>query len=205
MSTEVVQTEKLDFDKVWLMFQETSKQLNETKLMIQDTSLQMKETDKKIQETDQQMKETDKKLRKLEYLFTSQWGKLMESLVEGDIIKLLNEREIAINVTSTRVNAKYNGRQYEFDIIAENGKDIVVVEVKTTLRPDDVKEFIEELKEIKSVLPKYKENNVYGAVAYLKEDSGAVKMAMKNKLFVIRATGSSASIENSQDFVPKAW
>ncbi len=205
MSIEVVQTEKLDFDKVWLMFQETNRQMQETDKKFQETEKIVKETSLQMKQTDLQMKQTDKKLKKLEQLFTSQWGKLMESLVEGDIIKLLNQRGIAINVTSTRINANYNGRQYEFDIIAENGTDIVVVEVKTTLKPDDVKEFIEELQEIKNVLPKYKNNNIFGAVAYLKEDGGAKKMAINNKLFVIRATGSSASIENKADFIPKAW
>ena len=40
------------------------------------------------------MKETDRKIKKLNDLFTGQWGKLMESLVEGDLIKLLKERQI---------------------------------------------------------------------------------------------------------------
>ena len=43
-------------------------------------------------ETDRKFQETDKRIREAFDLFTSQWGKLVESLVEGDLIRTLNER-----------------------------------------------------------------------------------------------------------------
>ena len=195
MATATQNSEKLDFDKVWLMFQETNKQFKETRNIL----------DKRSQETNKQFKETDKKLRKLEELFTGQWGKLMESLVEGDLVRLLNEKGVHVNQTGTRIHKFHVDREYEFDIIAENGDEIVVVEVKTTLKPDDVTEFIEELKNFKNVMPKYSDNKVYGAVAYLIDHGDARKMAAKKGLFVIRATGSSASIINAIDFKPRLW
>ena len=45
----------------------------------------------------------------------------------------------------------------------------------------------------------------YGATAYLKADEGSAVYAEKQGLFVIRATGSSASIANRQDFRPRAF
>ena len=50
-----------------------------------------------MQETGRQMKETDWKLRRLEELFNGQWGKLMEALVEGDLIELLRQRGIEVD------------------------------------------------------------------------------------------------------------
>ncbi len=184
METIAGSLESLNFNKVWLMFQET---------------------DKKFQETDRQLKETDKKLKALGRLFTGHWGRLMESLVEGDLIRLLNERGIPVNIISTRVRGIYKNREFEFDIIAENGEDIVVVEVKTTLKPNDVNDFIENLESIKSMMPKYKDNKIIGAAAYLTDEGDAARMAQKKGLFVISATGSSASIINRDDFVPKKW
>ena len=177
MATQSQLTAKPDFDKVWLMFQET---------------------DKKFQET-------DKKLNKLEHLFTSQWGKFVESLVEGDLINMLNNRGIKVNQTATRVKGFHKDRQYEFDIIAENGVEVVIVEVKTTLRPDDITEFLDELSEFKSVLPKYGKNKIYGAVAYITEDGGSATMASRKGLFTIKATGKSASITNIKNFKPKEY
>ncbi|MCX6153853.1 MAG: hypothetical protein NT007_06830, partial [Candidatus Kapabacteria bacterium] len=51
---------------------------------------------RQMKETDRQMKKSDKKLNKLEDLFTSQWGRLMESLVRGDLVPILNNRGIPV-------------------------------------------------------------------------------------------------------------
>ena len=37
-------------------------------------------------EMEKQRRAADKRMKKLEGMFTSQWGKLMESLVEGDLV-----------------------------------------------------------------------------------------------------------------------
>jgi len=167
----------LDFEQVWLMFQET----------------------------DLKFRETDKKLNRLEALFTSQWGKLVESLVRGDLLKLLNEQGIRVESINQRRSGCKDGRNYEFDLIAINDTDLVIVEVKTTLRPDDVNEFIEKLGNAKIFMPEYRDRTIYGAVAWISADGGSERMAEKQGLFVIRATGSSASIINSPGFKPRGF
>jgi len=181
----------LSFEKVWLMFQETDKKFQET--------------DKKFQDTDRKFQDTDKKLNRLERLFTSQWGKLIESLVEGDVISILNQRGIVVTDTLRRRAGRRDGIEYEFDIIAINGSEIVIIEVKTTLRPEDIKNFVRKLEQAKHWMPEYRDKQVYGAVAFLTEDAGTSAMAEKKGLFVIRATGDSASIINADDFIPKTW
>ena len=47
--------------------------------------------------------------------------------------------------------------------------------------------------------------NVYGAVAYLKADESSDTYAGGRGLFVIRVTGSRASITNREDFTPRAF
>jgi hypothetical protein len=205
MQDNLAQTEELTFNNVLFLFKETDKKFLETDKKFLETDKKFQDTDKKFQDTDKKFQDTDKKLNKLEYLFTSQWGKLIESLVEGDLINLLNSWGIPVNDSSTRVKTFYNNRQYEFDIIAENGKEIVVVEVKTTLRPEDVKEFVDEMKEFKQIRPKYVDNTIYGAVAFLTSDSHADLMAQKSGLLTIKATGNSSSITNPQGFRPLAF
>jgi len=200
----------LSFEKVWIMFQETDKRFKETDKIITE---KFQETDRllteKFQETDrlltEKFQETDKKLNKLEQLFTSQWGKLVESLVEGDVIKILNERGIEVTDTLRRRTGRRDGIDYEFDIIAINGTDIVIIEVKTTLRPGDVRDFLKKLKQAKNWMPEYSDKNIYGAMAFISEDAGTAAMAEKKGLFVIRATGDSASIINQENFQPKIW
>ncbi len=129
----------------------------------------------------------------------------MESLVEGDLIPLLNARGIQVHQTTRRVDGCRNGINFEFDILAINGDTVVIVEVKTTLRPDDVKDFVEDLAQARVFMPQFADKRILGAVAYLQEDGKAAVMAAKRGLFVIRATGSSASITNPPDFEPKAF
>ena len=93
----------------------------------------------------------------------------------------------------------------EFDIIIANGTEVVVVEVKTTLTPKDVNNFLETLKDFKHYFPRYKTETVYGAVAYLKSENKAHSLAEEEGLFLIRATGDSASIMNKKDFKPKSF
>jgi Holliday junction resolvase len=156
-------------------------------------------------ETDAKFKETDARIKKAFDLFESQWGKLIESLVEGDLVRILQERGIQVHATSTRRKGSYGGENYEFDVIAHNGEEIVVVEVKTTLRIKHVNRFIERLNRVKTWLPEYKNARVYGAVAFLRADEESDIFAERQKLFAIRATGDSAAIVNQPGFVPRAF
>ncbi len=81
------------YEEILELFRETDRLLKE----------QSHETDRKFQEVAESQKETDRKLNQLEKLFTSQWGKLMESLVEGDPVELLIQRGIPIADTTTRL------------------------------------------------------------------------------------------------------
>jgi Holliday junction resolvase len=174
--------------------------------LFRENDIQIKELLRSQQETDRKFQDTDRKLNQLEKLFTSQWGKLMESLVEGDLVHLLVQRGIAIADTTTRLKGKRpDGGNYEFDIIAHNGEVVVVVEVKTTLRPDDVKNFLDKLDHLKDWIPRYAQNRIYGAMAWLTADASAEAMVIKRGLFSIRATGDSASIQNDPAFTPQAW
>ncbi len=187
-------------DDVWRLFQETDRKFQDTERLLKE---QAQHTDRLLRE---QSQATEKKINALEKLFTSQWGKLMESLVEGDLVNLLVQRGIAIADTTTRLKGKQpGGGNYEFDIIAHNGEEIVVVEVKTTLRPDDVKNFLDKLDHLKAWIPRYAQNRIYGAMAWLTADASAEAMVIKRGLFSIRATRDSASIQNDSAFTPQAW
>lgn len=165
-----------------------------------------RETDRKFQETDRKFQETDQRMKELQALFESQWGKLMESLVEGDLVNLLQARGLAISDTSTRLKGQLpGGGNYEFDILAHNGDEVVVVEVKTTLKPDHVRKFVQRMDQFKTWLPRYANNRLHGAVAWLRADAGADAMAIAQGLFSIRATGESARIMNPEDFTPRDW
>ncbi len=170
-----------------------------------ETDRRMRETDRQMKDTDRRMKDTDRQLKKTESYFTSQWGKLMESLVEGDLVPLLNGRGIAVENTHQRSKGRRNGEHFEFDILAVNRRDVVVVEVKTTLRSEDVTRFLTKLSAFTDWARGYRGKRILGAVAYLQSDGAVTTYAERKGLFVIRATGSSASIRNAEDFEPRSF
>ena len=69
----------------------------------------------------------------------------------------------------------------------------------------DVDHFLDTLRTFTRLMPEYATRTVYGAVAYLKVDEAADKYAERQGLFVIRATGSSASITNREEFRPRTF
>ena len=112
---------------------------------------------------------------------------------------------IDVHDTSLRRKGSHNGENFEFDIIVHDGNTIVIVEVKTTLRVQYVQQFVSKLEKARLWLDEYRNHKVYGAVAFLRSEENSDNFAESHSLFVIRATGNSASIENKQGFIPKAF
>ena len=190
-------------DEIWSLIKETRKDIRETQKNIKELSASQKETDRQIQETDRQ-------IQKMGGRFNQRWGAFVESLVSGNLVKILQNWGIDIMQTHTRSEAQWKKpdgsiQRREFDIIAANGSEVVAVEVKTALYPKDVKAFLETLQDFKKYFPRYKTETIYGAVAYLTSEDKAHFFAEENGLFVIRATGDSASIINQEGFKPKAF
>ncbi len=192
------------------LLQEVAEEQKEAKKLVQEVAEEQKKTDEQLKATDRQLKATDRQLKATDSRFNTQWGRLVESLVEGSLVPLLRARGIDVRQTFRRAEAEFftdsgERRQKEFDILAANGDEAVAVEVKTTLTPDMVKYFLSAMEDFKRYFPVYGDKRVHGAVAYLRSESEAAKYAERQGLFVVRATGDSASIVNAEWFVPKAF
>ena len=190
------------------------KEIAEVWKLFKETDLRMQETDRRMKATDRTMKELQKSIRDAKELFTGQWGALIESLVEGRLVKLLKARGLDIKSTGQRMqgilsykdeSGRKCERKCEVDLIAQNGKDVVAVEVKTTLDRGDVRRFLKILEHFKGYFPSYRGKRVYGALAFLRERGKALPYGESEGLFMIRATGDSAYIVNKDDFKPRLF
>ena len=196
--------------------QETDRRMQETDRRMQETDRRRQETDRQMQETDRRMQETerlidrisrdsDKRFKKMQEDFFTRWGLLVESLVKGDLMDLLIARGIDVRLLYNNVQGRRGEEHYEYDLVAVNGEQVVVVEVKTTLRSSHVKRFLEKLSNFTRLETDYRGRQIMGAVAYLKVVQSSEVYAEKQGLFVIRATGSSAGIINHADFKPRVF
>jgi len=176
---------------------------------IRSLTQQSKKTDEEIRSLTQQSKKTDEEIRTLathlrrtDLEFNGKWGSFVEALVKGELIRLLGKRDFSVRRYSPYTEAFGNSGETlgEFDIIAVNGEEVVVVEVKTTLTVKKVNEFIEKLPKFKQWFPEYSGMKIYGAIAFLRTYQHSEIYAQRKQLLAIRAVGKGAVILNERGF-----
>lgn len=194
--------------EVWQLFKETDAKFKETQAELdrrfKETDEQIKETATQLKETTTQLKETDQKLRRLEGLFGSQWGKMMEALVQPGALKLFQERDIQVHSIAPRIKHQRNGHTLELDLVLENETEVVIIEVKSTLKVSDVRDFLDDLSQLLTFVPRYRSYTVYAGVAGLEIVEDADKYAYRQGLFVLQVGGEGVvQIKNDAAFQPK--
>ncbi|MGE0082925.1 MAG: DUF3782 domain-containing protein [Desulfococcaceae bacterium] len=173
-----------EIKQIWAMFHETSREMREG-----------------YKELRKLFKETDKRIGDL----SSKWGRFVEGMVVPGMISLFEKRGIQIERISQRVRVRKQGGEMEIDVLGINGEYAVLVEVKSTLSPEDVNEFIEKLKKFKKFFPEYADRKIVGAVAGIVMESDADKFAYRQGLFVIAQKGGTVKIINDRKFTPKIF
>ncbi len=162
---------------------------------------------KREEEQKLKQREWEERFQRLENLFTTQWGKLVEALVEPGSVDLFRKRGIKIRQSARRVEIEDdNGRVIaEYDILLDNDDEVVVIEVKTTVTKEDVDYLLEKLSRFKERSPKYRDYTVYGAIAGITYNEGVDRYAYKRGLFVLKSEGGVINIANDEEFKPKSW
>ena len=216
-------TGQTEFDRIWVLFQETREQIKETSAQLKETDrilserfretdAKFKETDIKIKETTEQIKETDrilsekfKETRKMVGNLTNSWGEFVEGMVIPSVTQIFNERNIDIEEVHSRSKSRKGSETMEIDIIGDNDSYVVAIEVKSKLSSDNVIDFVEKLGRFKYFFPKYAGKKLVGAVAAITVDNSVRNLALKKKLFVIMQKGETVEIINEANFKPGIW
>ncbi|MDJ0658868.1 MAG: DUF3782 domain-containing protein [Crocosphaera sp.] len=183
------------------MRQETDRQMQETDRRMQETDRRMQETDRRMQETDRQIKEVNKQIGNL----GGKWGRFVENMVAPACETLFISRGIPVHQVSQRVKKRVDNKTLEIDVLVSNENHVLVVEVKSSLGVDNVKELIQDLREFRQFFPEYNQKQLYGAVAGIEIEEGADKYAYRQGLFVLTQSGETVNILNDEQFQPKAW
>lgn len=206
------------FQKVWATLDRVGQRLDEitekqkkfeeeqAKRKQEEEKRRQEEEKRRAKEWEEYKKENQRRIQELQDLFTSQWGKLIEALLSPGSKKIFQERGINIHYRGSNIEGDINGQKIEIDVLLENDKDVVVVEVKTTAKVRHVNELIELMKNIKTYFPRFKDKNVYGAIAAVKFHEESDKYAASKGLFVIEPNGDElVKIKNNTQFKPKKW
>ena len=216
-----MKTEEIEkgFQEIWKLFQDTDKKFQDTDRKFQDTDKKFQDTDKKLKQTDrilgERFKQTDEEVKKTSktvtetskavYALTGKWSLFVEGLIAPAAERLFKERGIIVDKVYQRVKTHRNGDEMEIDILAINGEYAVLIEAKSSLSIDDVKDHVSRLEKFKSYFPEYKERKVIGAVGGIVIEESADRYAYKQGMFVITESGESVAILNDKNFEPKVW
>ena len=177
---------------------ETEQRFQETERLLRE---QNQETDRRIREVNKEIQEVSKQIGNL----GGKWGRFVENMVAPACETLFLNRGIPVHQVSQRVKKRLEGKTLEIDVMVTNEHHVLVVEVKSSLGVDDVKELIHDLRQFRQFFPEYAQKQLYGAVAGIEIEEGADKYAYRQGLFVLAQAGEVVSILNDLDFQPKGW
>lgn len=221
-------SQALTIDDIWKLFQETNRLFQEskeeaehraqeaerdrqeTRRMMRESSAETDrkmressaETDRKLQETDRVVKEVSRQIGQL----GGRWGEFVEGLVAPACETLFAQRSIPVHAVSSRIKAKLSGgRHMEIDLLVVNTDVVMLVEVKSDLKQEDVRDHLKRLAEFKEFFPYHADKRIMGAVAGIVVDESVAKFAIKKGLFVIVQSGDSVPLANDEAFVPRTW
>ena len=170
--------------------------------------------DKRMAETDKRMAETDRQIRKTSHeigRLTSSVGRVIENMVAGNIVKKF--RALGYDVTGCSPNKEFEiealGIVGEIDLLLDDGPVGILVEVKTTLKTDDVRDHIEKIKEYRRYADARgfgDKRHFIGAVAGAVIEGDAETFAHENGMYVIVQSGDAVEIlAQPEGFKAKEW
>ena len=177
---------------------ERKKQAEERKRQTEEQRAERKKQAEERKKWEEELKGYRKEFNQ----FMDRTGDLEENLAISGLINQFNKRGIKID----RVIQDHPASHIiEFDFIALNDTEAVVIEVKCNLKHSDVYKFLKRLKQVQKICLelKLKDKKVYGAVAFLTNSTKKSRdVAQKEGLFLISGTGDTI-IESPKNFKPK--
>jgi hypothetical protein len=202
----------LTFEKVWAMFQETDKRIQETDRQLKES---MAKTDRHLREskaeTDRALKETDLALKEASRIvgdLGNKFGRLAEHLVVPNMLKKFNA--LGYEFTRTSRNIKILGPDKnpltEIDVLLENGEFAIVVEVKSDFSVNYIGQHVERMEKLRGYWDDHNDKRkLIGAVAGAIMEDKVKALALDTGFYVIVQSVDTVKIETHKGFKPRAW
>ncbi|MEO5370075.1 MAG: hypothetical protein H7833_08400, partial [Magnetococcus sp. DMHC-1] len=190
-------------------FQETDRKFQETDRKFQETDRKFQETDRKFQETDRKFQETDKKIKEVTSLVGSlggRWGEFVEGLVAPACETLFAERGIPVHQVFHNLKAGLpGGRNMQIDLLVTNTDTVAVIEVKSRLTNEDVRDHLTRMAEFKEFFPMYAHMRAMGAMAGIVIDQDVDRQVMNAGFYLIVQSGDTVQLANEPSFQARLW
>nr|VFK73623.1 MAG: hypothetical protein BECKUNK1418H_GA0071006_12332 [Candidatus Kentron sp. UNK] len=194
------------FRKTDERFRETDEQLKEVGRLVGELGGRQKKTDEQFRKTDEQFRKTDKKLKDIGRL-VGDLGGSQGSAAEDLFFRNTKPVFARLKKEFHDIRRNFTSRgKSEYDIVAINNKEILVMEVKNKLTAPDVDRFVyTQLPRFKVDFPKYVPYRLIGCVAGLSVKEAVEKYAERKGLYVLTQNAGTAKLANSPRFKEKVF
>lgn len=135
-------------------------------------------------------------------------GTMAEDLVAPSVPRIFSEiaRCDGLLTSAVRVRCELpGGRNREFDVVAQCGDRVLIVETRSRLRPDDVEAFVQAMAEARDYLPEHAGRKLIGALATLYPDPSLVRAAERAGLLVLGLGPDLMEVKSAPGFVPREF
>src|SRR5262245_34492811 len=159
-------------------------------------------TKEELRETARVVKEVGRRLRKL----GNKFGNFAEGMALPSMTKLLTEH-FHMNVVSPRVLALRNGHWMELDVLAfsNTSDEVYVVEVKTHLRLEGLRQMKKTLREFREFFPAFRDKRDYGILAAVDAPANVRQKVLEEGIYVARIHDEEFALDVPKDFKPRAF
>lgn len=116
------------------------------------------------------------------------FGRFTEGLFLPSLEKILL-KDFGMDAVAPRIKRRHNGSNVELDVLSYSNKDkntAIVVEIKTSLKYDDLMEFLDLLKNFPKFFPEHKDKKLYGMIAAVSIPPELQAKAEKFGLYVVK-------------------
>ena len=131
----------------------------------------------------------------------------VENVVGGNIITQFQNYGYVVTGISRNIEFGIKGTTAagEIDVLLDDGDVAILIEVKTKLTTDDVRDHVEQMEKYRRWKDDSKKRYI-GAVASTVVDDNVIKFAQKNGMFVIVQSGYAVEIlAPPEGFKAKEW
>jgi len=133
------------------------------------------------------------------------FGRFTEGLFMPSLEKIL-QKDFGLDTVAPRIQRRQNGSFVELDVLAfsNTGKNTaVVVEIKSKLRDDDIKDFLNQLENFAKLFPEHKDKKLFGMIAAVGITAEQKAVMERLGLYVVRIKDDVFTLVSSRKFKPK--
>lgn len=154
---------------------------------------------------ERQIKETNKQLGKL----GNRFGEVIEYMVVPNLIQKFHDMGFVFDKVhhQTDIEDRENKIFTELDISLENGDKVMIVEVKSKPKTEDIAEHIERMEKVRLHADLHGDKRTFlGAIASMVFSDNVKQFALKNGFYVIEPSGETFIITAPEgEYSPREW